>query len=636
MPLSLERSFSCTVQRVCELVQVKAESITTMKNITLDPVAFTQSVSDSNRRLNPVEYPHQLFPCHWRAIVKELMVDEGEEPEWATIRYKIQATDLDRIFASEDTLIGVRFGKLTKYLVIDIDIRSLCHPEVNKKEWNRLMKALEDVGLTDRIIVQSSDSGGLHVYFWFGEELETYRVAQLLWSVCHSGGFELRGGNVETFPNAKKYTLIPSMYNGHRLPLQPESGSILLDEYFEEIETMNPWGEFCYRVQTSQQDMEELKRKLAWGERYHKKYARYSGAAGLCSSAAEWQKSLIDRLNLGWTSQGQTNELIRTACVLVWVFGDGSRNDGAIVEKLVNMPGYREFCGHQHEIEERVKNWMDCVTKQYWPYCRPDMRLFASMRHEQPAVAKPQATKLQDDVMNRLRQVVAAVVDQPLPQKISEIIQLIQETAKEMFGKGFGINTLYSSRYALEWRILVDKAQTQIQRAFSQSEGVLKSQEKSPSTPVSESVFSEFILMKVGLLMKLTALNFLLVVERGIDSVTNLLTDRVENLEFEAGCLIETDKFISFTNGQVTPGAAPAAISRANQSSLALDLGLLQDTCKNLQDSPQSRIRESFDLEDSDHPLMESEFLEAIEEPDEDWPIIGSIGYDNDSCNLVS
>jgi hypothetical protein len=602
-----------------------------------------QASAGINRRLNPVEYPHQLFPCHWGAIVKELLVEEGEEPEWATIRYKIQATDLDRIFASEDTLIGVRFGKLTKYLVIDIDIRSLCHPEVNKNEWNRLMKALEDVGLTDRIIIQSSDSGGLHVYFWFGEELETYKVAQLLWSVCHLGGFELRGGNVETFPNAKKYTLIPSMYNGHRLPLQPESGSILLDEYFEEIDTINPWGEFCYRVQTSQQDMEELKRKLAWGERYHKKYARYSGAAGLCSSAAEWQKSLIDRLTLGWTSKGQTNELIRTACVLAWVFGDGSRNDAAIVEKLVNMPGYREFCGHQHEIEERVKDWMDCVTKQYWPYCRPDMRPFASMRDEQPVKAKPKENKVQDEVMDRLRQVVAAVVDQPLPKKIGEIVQLIQEKAKEMFGKGFGINTLYRARYASEWRFLVDQAQAQIQQAFSSGECEPEGAKKTPSNPVSESIFSTCTSMKVGVLVKIAALNFLLAVERGIDSVTNLLTDRLENLEFETGCLIETDKFISFTNGYMSPGAAPAAISRPNQSFSALDLsasppaigdavdraswGLLQDTCKNLQDSPQSHTGKSFHLEDFELPSMEPTFLEAIEEPDEedDWPVIG--GY---------
>lgn len=60
--------------------------------------------------------------------------------------------------------------------------------------------------------------------------------------------------------------------------------------------------------------------------------------------------------------------------MLAWVFGDGTRNDGVIVEKLVNMPRYKEFCGNQQEMEKQVKDRMDSVTKQYWPYCRPDMR----------------------------------------------------------------------------------------------------------------------------------------------------------------------------------------------------------------------------------------------------------------------
>jgi hypothetical protein len=543
-------------------------------------IAFTgstatpQAKAGINRRLEPVDYPHQLFPHPWGVIYKELIVDEGKEPQWRTLARKLQATDLDAIFALEHTSIGVRFGKLTKYLMIDIDIRSLCHPEVNQREWDRLMKALEDVGLTDRIIVRSSHSGGLHVYFWFGEELETYKVAQLLWSVCRAGCFELRGGNIETFPNAKKYTLFPSMYNGHRLPLQPESGGLLLDEYFEEIETLDPWGEFCYRVHTSEQDMEELKRKLAWGARYHKKYARYLGCDALCNSAADWKQSLIDRLKLGWTCQGQTNELVRVACVMAWVFGDGTRNDAEVVEKLGNLSGYKEFCRHQHEMDDRVEDWMDCITKQYWPYCRPDMRPFAAMRYEQPPEAKPKSTKLHDDVMDRLRQVVAAVVDRPLPEKVGEIVKMIQEKAKEMFGKGFGINTLYRPQYASEWRILVEKVQTQMERAFSQSSGEPEETKKSPSNPVAESVFSDFSSMKVCFQVKILALDFLLLVDRGLHSATSLLTDRSirpENLVSDKGCLIETDEFISFTNGYMTPGAAPEAISRPNQSSSTLD-----------------------------------------------------------------
>ena len=317
----------------------------------------------------------------------------------------------------------------------------------------------------------------------------------------------------------------------------------------------------------------KLKQKLAWGVRYHRQHARYSGTLG--SSAAEWQKSLIDRLNLGWTSQGQTNELIRTACVMAWVFGDGSRNDAAIVEKLVNMPGYREFCGHQHEIEERVEDWMNCVTKQYWPYCRPDMRPFASMQSEQPAAAREKSTERQDDVLARIRQVVAVVIEQTLPTKISEIIQLIQETAKKMFGKGFGINTLYNQKYVPEWRILVETAQSHIQQSLSHISPESETPEKTGSNPEPVKALSHFVSMKVGCLLKIAAFDFLVAVERGIDSVTNLLIDRPENLEFETGCSIETDKFISFTNDHMSPGAAPTAISRPNQSSLERDSAAL-------------------------------------------------------------
>jgi hypothetical protein len=239
--------------------------------------------------------------------------------------------------------------------------------------------------------------------------------------------------------------------------------------------------------------------------------------------------------------------------------------------------------------------------------------------------------------------VVAAVIEQPLPIKVSEIIQLIQETAKKMFGKGFGINTLYNQKYVPEWRILVETAQSHIQQALSHILPEPETTKKSGLNPESEKALSHFTSMKVGGLVKIAAIDFLLAVERGIDSVTNLLTDRSKNLEFETGCSIETDKFISFTNGHMTPGAAPAAISKPNQSFSALDWpasppatgdavdraswGLLQDTCKNLQDSPQSHTGKSFHLEDFDPPSMEPTYLEAIEEPDEDddWPVIG--GY---------
>lgn len=541
---------------------------------------------------SPTPQPHLLFPHHWGAIAAE-MPEVGEKPDWRTVKYKLQASDLDRLFASEQDLVGVRFAKHTKYLLIDIDIRSLCHPAVNKTEWDRLLKALEDVGLTDRIIIRSSHSGGIHIYFWFSEAIETFKIAQLLWSVCHKDGFALRAGNIETFPNAKKFTLTPSLYNGHRLPLQPASGSILLDEDLEEITTFDSWAEFCHLVSSSHQNMEELKRKLLWGEKYHKKHCLYRGGIAVGPSAAEWLKSLEDRLDLGWTGHSQTNELIRVACVKSWVFGDGSRDDAFVIQQLQGLPGYQEFCGHQHEIADRVQDWMDCVTKQYWPYCRPDLRPFASMKTEQPAeqapVPKKKSTKLQDDVFDRLRKTVAELIDRPLPTKIGEIVQMIQAKAKELFGKVFSIGTLYHYRYAPEWRILVDKAQSQIQQAIYPIQDDLTPILKSTPNLDIENTLPKLTPMKMGYLLRTSIINFLVVVDKGIEFITDSLVISDSDLAFETGCSIETDKFISFTNGYSAPGAASTAISNPNQSTSPQPVELVSEDALEQQSILDSR-----------------------------------------------
>jgi hypothetical protein len=531
-------------------------------------------------------YPHQLFPHHWGVIKKIYRPKEDERPDWMTIQYngkdtKIQATELDRLYASDKEAVGVRFGPLTSYLMLDIDILSKCHPNIDRSEWNRLLKTLETIGLLNPIKILSSDSGGRHIYFWFnnGEQLDTFKVAQLLWSVCHANGFELKQGNIEIFPHCKKFTPTPSSYNGHRLPLQPNSGSVLLDDDadgdIERWDILNPWGEFCQRVQNSQQDMALLRKKIAWGVKYHQEHNSFGSAGTMTTTAAEWLKNLDDRLQLGWTDKGQTNELIRTACVREWVFtSDGERNDDAVLKQLINMPGYLEHCGHQHEIELRVRDWMTCVINAYWPYSRQDMRHGRPILksdaildpNNPPPEPQPKSTKRHDDVLTRIRQTVSALVDLPLPTKINEIVQLIQEKAKEIFGKGFGINTLYRSKYAAEWRILVDKVQNEAQQALSHILPEPETTKKSPSNLDRKSTFSHFFTMKVGNLLRFSIINFLANIASQIENISNSVVNTTEDFIFESEPMIETDQFISFTNGHLSAGAVVTDINFPNQS----------------------------------------------------------------------
>lgn len=537
-------------------------------------------------------YPHQLFPHHWGVIKKIYRPKEGERPDWMTIQYNgkdinLQATELDKLYASGKEAVGVRFGSLTSYLLLDIDYLSKCHPNINRSEWNRLLKTLETIGLLNPIKILSSDSGGRHIYYWFNnrEQLDTFKVAQLLWSVCHAHGFDIKQGNIEIFPHCKKFTPTPSSYNGHRLPLQPNSGSVLLDDYedgdIERWDILNPWGEFCQRVQNSQQDMALLRKKIAWGVKYHQEHNSFSSAGTMTTTAAEWLKNLDDRLLLGWTDKGQTNELIRTACVREWVFtSDGERKDDAVLKQLINMPGYFEHCGHQHEIELRVRDWMTCVINAYWPYSRQDMRHGRPILksdaildpNNPPPAPQPKSSKRQDDVLTRLRQTVTALVEQPLPTKINEIVQLIQEKAKEIFGKGFGINTLYRSKYAVEWRVLVDQIQNETQQALSHIVSESETIKKSPSSLEFKSTFSHFTLMKVGNLMRISIINFLSNIASKIEYIPNSLVNRSEDLIFGTVTPIETEQFISFTNGCSTTGAVVTDINFSNQSFVSVPL----------------------------------------------------------------
>jgi hypothetical protein len=532
-------------------------------------------------------YIHQFFPHHWSAILAENI--PGERPAWKTLQYKIQASELDRLYESSSELIGVRFGKKTRYALIDIDKHSPYHPEVSKSEWNRLLTTLEDVGLVDKIIIQSSFSRGLHIYFWFPEELPTFDVAQLLWATFISNGFFIRGGDLETFPNAKVYTPIPSVYAAHRLPLQTNTGSLLLDEYLDEIQTRDQRHFFFYRASNPQQDMDLIRKKIVWAAKYFKKHRLQK--TGMGTSATDWKRCLDDRLKLGWTGNGQTNEILRTVCVRAWVFGHSSDVD-AVQQIILEIPGYREHCQHQDEITERLQDWMMCVMKRYYPYGRPELAgqlgdLLSMVPANLTKRERPISTVRQNNVLERLRGVVGAIVASAieLPEKVGDLVHLIQEKAKELYGTSFGINTLYSSKYEPEWRILVEELQYLSEQGSSQISVIQENQEKDGANLAGSKVFSHFCPMKVCFFLRIKFNCFVFISKVFINwfsSSQDLLSSDRDNIDL-----------ISFTYGNMSEGAEKIVINKADES---------QSPCV-AQPVNQPTVCQLFD-EEVDEPLV--------------------------------
>ena len=124
-----------------------------------------------------------------------------------------------------DIILGKRFGKLTNYLMIDVDINSPFHPRNGGIE--KILAAMEALGLCRYLLVRSSASGGMHIYFPLAEPVSAWAIACAAHAALTAAGVTIAGGICELFPNKKAFN---AEHNGHRLPLQ--DGSFVLDDDF--------------------------------------------------------------------------------------------------------------------------------------------------------------------------------------------------------------------------------------------------------------------------------------------------------------------------------------------------------------------------------------------------------------------
>jgi hypothetical protein len=114
-----------------------------------------------------------LFPHRFDYIYAK-HPDPGQKSDWKTeTRYPLS----DRLIQQGAYLYGVRFGKQTQYCLLDIDINSPYHPRRDGLAISRIVAALEPLGLTSYIACQSSNSGGLHLYFPFEPAQPSWKLA---------------------------------------------------------------------------------------------------------------------------------------------------------------------------------------------------------------------------------------------------------------------------------------------------------------------------------------------------------------------------------------------------------------------------------------------------------------------------
>ena len=110
-----------------------------------------------------------------------IKADNTDTPNWVTIcKHPLNSGGFIKYYGSLLFLLGVSFGTQTLYAMLDIDIDSPYHPANNRQAFQKLLDALNRVCLVYPVFVRSSDSGGLHVYFFFPRPLKTFNVATLI------------------------------------------------------------------------------------------------------------------------------------------------------------------------------------------------------------------------------------------------------------------------------------------------------------------------------------------------------------------------------------------------------------------------------------------------------------------------
>jgi hypothetical protein len=315
--------------------------------------------------------------------------------------------------------VGKRFSGWTNYTLIDVDrAESAVHPYNNLAEYTRFMLCLEDIGLKEYILVRSSYSEGLHIIFPFKKSVKSYGLAKRIRQHLQLHGFEVKSGNIELFPNQKSRA--DALYMGHRLPLQPESGSCVLDpqtfepihdstfEFVKTWETLDNVPDFVFKAL----DKWEL---------------------GIEPEEEEVQVD-TDIPNYRFTRKGQTNDMLKnlTNYARLKLKLDTVKAIGDwVTDAIVRLKGYDEFSSEDSRMKLE-KGWAYQWAKSGLAFARKVWLKSCGMGYHE---AKTQAS------LDKLNGVLDSFGTQTFKFK-THAMKAIRARSKELFGEGIGFTWL--------------------------------------------------------------------------------------------------------------------------------------------------------------------------------------------------
>ncbi|WP_375496428.1 hypothetical protein [uncultured Nostoc sp.] len=161
--------------------------------------------------------------------------------------------------------------------------------------------------------------------------------------------------------------------------MQPGSGALLLDDDLQPIsDSVCVFLDHCDRAAV-RQDLTQLKRAI---KKARKRHNRERYRKQMSSDVEAWRADWEEIIATGWTGPGQTNNLLQIFVGYGIVFLDlkGENLVNYALKTATNAPGYIQYCRHQHEIEARVRHWIECTIRHQWytPYASYPERLLGT------------------------------------------------------------------------------------------------------------------------------------------------------------------------------------------------------------------------------------------------------------------
>ena len=397
---------------------------------------------------------HSLFPHGWDFILKET-----PESDWKTIKkYKLTEQKCWYKYIDPEKILGLRFGTKTRHGLFDIDFGSIHDPREQEKSINKLKSELEEWGITRIFFVQSSFNGGLHFYFFFDRLVNTFRLACVLNKVIEDAGLEVKRGQLETFPNTKRYN---SLFNGHRLPLQ--QGSYLLDKdyvpYSDRLEDFISAAEWSAEGNDTDLLESRLEEAYDWFKVKKNQERVYNPTPEdkefveqVEYAQREIKEGFLNKIRIeveqGFTGNGETNDLLLTIAKLGRIlYGlSGQQYIDYIKQTVMSCPGYVKYCRHKHEIDRRCAEVARFGEKQWFPYRTRLTQDRPSYKYIKESLTCSTNLNLerQYNAQSRIIQAVEYIQQEQggLPQKVGECKLAIRNVTKELFGVSVSDATL--------------------------------------------------------------------------------------------------------------------------------------------------------------------------------------------------